>query len=70
MRVRLPTVTTALLYVVCCSAAFASRYGWSYRGQYPAPPSLSNQIGLPECGFATTQDWGPNGFQWCDSRNM
>lgn len=43
---------------------------WSYPGQYPMQPSLSNRTAQPECGFAATQDWGPNGFQWCDSKNM
>jgi hypothetical protein len=43
---------------------------WSYPGQYPMQPSLSNRTAQPECGFAATQDWGPNGFQWCDSKSM
>jgi hypothetical protein len=70
MRYRLPTVTAALMCVVCSSAAFASPYDWSYQGQYPLPPSLSNRTAQPECGFAATENWGPNGFQWCDSKNM
>jgi len=43
---------------------------WSYTGQYPMQPSLSNRTAQPECGFAATEDWGPNGFQWCDSKSM
>ena len=39
-------------------------------GQYPAPPALANRMALPECGFAATESWGPNGFQYCDSRNV
>jgi hypothetical protein len=70
MRYRLPTVTAALMCVVYSSAAFASPYEWSYQGQYALPPSLSNRTAQPECGFAATENWGPNGFQWCDSKNM
>ena len=43
---------------------------WPYQGQYPLPPSLSHRTAQPECGFAAIEDWGPNGFQWCDSKNM
>jgi len=43
---------------------------WSYTGQYPMQPSLSNRTAQPECGFAAMEDWGPNGFQWCDSKSM
>jgi hypothetical protein len=39
-----------------------------HQGQYPLPPSL--RTAQPECGFAATEDWRPNGFQWCDSKNM
>jgi hypothetical protein len=70
MKFRLFIVATALMYVVCSSAGFAGRYGWWYQGQYRAPQSLSNRTALPECGFAATQNFGPNGFQWCDSKNM
>jgi hypothetical protein len=44
--------------------------GWPYQGQYPLPPSLTHRTAQPECGFAAIEDWGPNGFQWCDSKNM
>jgi hypothetical protein len=70
MRYRLPAVTAALMSVVCTSAAFASPYDWSYQGQYPSPPSLTAQSAQPDCGFAATESWGPNGFQWCDARNV
>ena len=43
---------------------------WSYPGQYPMQPSLSNRTAQPECGFAAMEDWGQNGFQWCDSKSM
>ena len=28
------------------------------------------QQALPECGFAATEDWGANGYQACDARNV
>ena len=43
---------------------------WSYEGQYPPPPSLSDRTVQPECGFSATESWGPNGFQWCDPKNI
>jgi hypothetical protein len=43
---------------------------WPYQGQYPLHPSLSDRTAQPECGFAATEDWGPNGFQWCDSKSI
>jgi hypothetical protein len=70
MRHRIPTVATALICVVCSSSAFARPYNWSYQGQYPLPPSLSDRTAAPECGFAATESWGANGFQYCDSKNM
>ena len=45
-------------------------WDWSYQGQYPLHPGLSDRTAQPECGFAATEDWGPNGFQWCDSKSM
>jgi hypothetical protein len=39
-------------------------------GQRAAPPSIANQLVLPDCGFAATESWGPNGFQYCDPRNI
>jgi hypothetical protein len=27
-------------------------------------------MALPECGFAATKRWGPNGCQLCDPRNI
>jgi hypothetical protein len=70
MRYPLPAVAAALMYVVTCTAAFAGPYEWPYQGQYPLPPSLSNRTAQPECGFAATESWGPNGFQLCDSKNI
>jgi hypothetical protein len=39
-------------------------------GQYPAPPGLASGSALSECGFAAVESWGPNGFQYCDARNV
>jgi hypothetical protein len=39
-------------------------------GQRPAPPSIAARSALPECGFAAIESWGPNGFQYCDPRNV
>ena len=39
-------------------------------GQQPVPPAVAAHLALPECGFAATRSWGPNGCQLCDSRNM
>jgi hypothetical protein len=39
-------------------------------GQYPAPPAFADHLALPACGFAATESWGPNGFQYCDPRNI
>ena len=41
-----------------------------YDGQYPAPPEVAARMALPQCGFAATKRWGPNGFQLCDARNV
>jgi len=40
------------------------------QGQYPLQSSLGDRTAQPQCGFAATEDWGPNGFQWCDSKNI
>ena len=48
-------------------ASFAASY---QSGQQPAPPSLAAQSALPQCGFAATESYGPNGFQLCDGRNI
>ena len=39
-------------------------------GQVPAPRDLAARSALPACGFAAVESFGPNGFQYCDSRNM
>lgn len=70
MRYLLPTATAALMCAMSYTAAFASPYDWPNQGQYPLPPSLSDRTAQPECGFAATESWGPNGFQSCDSKNM
>jgi len=33
-------------------------------------PTLSYQTAQPECGFAATEDFGPNGYQLCDPKNV
>jgi hypothetical protein len=38
-------------------------------GQQPAPPALAQQLALPLCGFAATEQ-GPTSCKWCDPRNM
>ena len=43
---------------------------YAQQGQYPAPPEWADKLALPECGFAATKSWGPNGFQYCDARNV
>jgi hypothetical protein len=40
------------------------------QGQYPAPPELAARSALPACGFAAIESFGPNGFQYCDARNV
>jgi hypothetical protein len=56
----------ALVSAIAMPAFAQSRYG----GQRPAPPSVAAQTALPECGFAATETWGGNGFQYCDPRNV
>ena len=41
-----------------------------HQGQYPLQSGLGDRTAQPQCGFAATEDWGPNGFQWCDFKNM
>jgi len=36
----------------------------------PKLPTLNEQTAQPECGFAATQDFGPNGYQACDPKSM
>jgi len=63
--------TLLLLPAALAAAAVGSAFAQSlYGGQYPAPPALANQMALPECGFAATARWGPNGFQYCDPKNI
>jgi hypothetical protein len=68
MTYRIPAIMAVLICVACSSTAFAKP--WTYEGQYPLPPSLDNRTAAPECGFAATESWGPNGFQYCDSKNV
>jgi hypothetical protein len=56
----------ALASVIAMPAFAQSRYG----GQRPAPPWVAAQTALPDCGFAATETWGENGFQYCDARNV
>lgn len=60
-----------LLAAAVLSAVTAPAFARSFDGgQYPAPRSVAAQSALPECGFAATESWGPNGFQYCDPRNV
>ena len=40
------------------------------QGQFAAPPGIAARTALPACGFAAVESWGPNGFQYCDTRNV
>lgn len=60
-------IAIAAMISVLAAPAFAQS---RYAGQYPAPPSIAAQSALPDCGFAATETWGQNGFQYCDSRNV
>ena len=54
-------------------AASAGQFAFAapiLQGQAPAPPGFVSQNALPDCGFAATESWGSNGFQYCDSRNV
>src|SRR6266702_2707740 len=70
MRLPLLAVRVAVACGIGCSPAYAATYQWPYDGKAPLPPSLSDQTAQPECGFAATASWGPNGFQWCDPKNV
>ncbi len=70
MKLALFVVRAAVACGISCSPAYAAPYHWPYQGQAPLPPSLSGQTAQPECGFAATESWGPNGFQWCDPKNI
>ena len=70
MRFVLSIGRTALLCLVTSSPALAAHYNPLPEGQYPLPPSLSNETAQPECGFAAEEGFGPNGFQWCDRKNI
>ena len=39
-------------------------------GSARAPRDLAARSALPACGFAAIESWGPNGFQYCDDRNV
>jgi hypothetical protein len=60
----------ALATVLTVLGSEASFAAYCSGGQQPAPPALAAQMALPECGFAATETWGPNGCQLCDGRNM
>ena len=61
------TVFVAAVLGAIMAPAFAQSY---HGGQHAAPPSLAAQLALPACGFAAAESWGPNGFQYCDPRNI
>jgi hypothetical protein len=60
----------ALGWLLASSVVWAGPHGWSYPGQYPMPRSLNDRSAQPECGFAATESYGPNGFQFCDPKNI
>lgn len=61
----------ALLAAAVLSAVAAPAFARPlHGGQYPAPPSVAAQSALPACGFAATESWGSNGFQYCDPHNV
>jgi len=64
MKSRLLAIA-ALMSAVVTPAAAQSVVG----GQYPAP-AWAARAALPDCGFAATEQWGANGFQYCDPRNV
>jgi hypothetical protein len=67
IRMRYKVLMIATVLGAFSSSAFA--LSWT-DGQYPAPPAVAARSALPECGFAATHSWGPNGFQLCDARNV
>jgi hypothetical protein len=61
----------ALMGVLVGSPALAAGPQFrSHDGQYPLPRALSGRTAQPECGFAATESYGPNGFQLCDPKNI
>jgi hypothetical protein len=56
--------------VIWALGAVPSLAAPSDQGQRAAPPSIASQLVLPDCGFAATESWGPNGFQYCDPKNI
>jgi len=70
MSYRAFSIGVALTLVLASAPVSARSHGWSSPGQYPLPRSLSNQTAQPECGFAATESYGPNGFQFCDPKNI
>jgi len=70
MSYRAFSIGAALMLVLASAPVSARSHVWSYPGQYPLPRSLSNQTAAPECGFAAIESYGPNGFQFCDPKNI
>ena len=52
---------TLVVTLVLSAASSGAGLAATYRG---------GQQALPECGFAATQDFGPNGYQACDAQNV
>jgi hypothetical protein len=59
----------ALMIAAIGNAAFGHSPGPENAGQTPASPAMAQRMALPDCGFAATESWGPNGDQLCDPRN-
>ena len=60
----------AIAALLTMSGSHPSLAVFCENGQQPVPPGIAEQMALPQCGFAATKRWGPNGCQLCDSRNM
>jgi hypothetical protein len=70
-RRKLDMKNRILLMMAVLGALTAPAFARSHHGgQYPAPRSVAAESALPECGFAATESWGSNGFQYCDPRNI
>ena len=62
-----------LIATMTMIGVFASGSGYAVTcegGQMPARPDVASRSALPECGFAATKRWGPNGCQLCDPKNV
>jgi hypothetical protein len=61
---------TLIVVSIAAASGTVARSAFAHDGQYPVPPATASRAALPACGFAATQSWGQNGFQYCDARNV